>query len=225
MSSINTRYSSASSNIQVPSSLLRPTCTGTPRGCTAALQALQDKYSQARQLVQCKIGRILNSPAIKIGDAEAFDTFFLSIQSLVGMLRTLEGQSGYELCCGSHVDLMLSKMPPTYRDGFIEHCLNHGILQTGTDQTYTLPDLAEWVNMKAQAKHLASRATAHYQGDVPKPVMKDQCAPRSQEKVTSIFLNTYVEASTEEPAQPVSSFKPKPYWPHCNKQDLVLNSL
>lgn len=38
---------------------------------------------------------ILNAPALKMGDA--FDSFALFVQSLVGMLRTLEGQNGYEL--------------------------------------------------------------------------------------------------------------------------------
>ncbi|XP_042068926.1 actin cytoskeleton-regulatory complex protein PAN1-like [Haplochromis burtoni] len=69
-----------------------------------AMHALQDKYGQPRQLVQSELGIILNAPAIKFGDAEAFDAFALSIQSLVGMLRTLEGQNSFELRCGSHVD-------------------------------------------------------------------------------------------------------------------------
>lgn len=57
------------------------------------MQALQDNYGQPREL-----GAILNTPALKFGDSEAFDAFTLSIQSLEGMLRTLEGQNGYELC-------------------------------------------------------------------------------------------------------------------------------
>lgn len=99
------------------------------RPYTTAMQALQDKYGQPRQLVQSELGAILNAPSMRFGDSEAFDAFALSIQLLVGMLRTLEGQNGYELRCGSHIDRLLSKMPPSYRDGFIEHCLNQGILQ------------------------------------------------------------------------------------------------
>lgn len=90
------------------------------RPYTTAMQALQDKYGQPRQLVQSELGAILNAPALKFGGAEAFYAFALSIQSLVGMLRTLEGQNGYELRCGPHVDQLLSKMPPSYRDGFLE---------------------------------------------------------------------------------------------------------
>lgn len=51
-----------------------------------------------------ELGAILNAPSLKFGDSEGFDAFALSIQSLVGMLRSLEGQNGYELKCGSHVD-------------------------------------------------------------------------------------------------------------------------
>lgn len=56
-----------------------------PRPYTAAVQALQDKYGQPRQLVQSELGAMLNTPGIKMGDAEAFDAFALSVQSLVGM--------------------------------------------------------------------------------------------------------------------------------------------
>uniref|UniRef100_A0AAV2MHW6 Uncharacterized protein n=1 Tax=Knipowitschia caucasica TaxID=637954 RepID=A0AAV2MHW6_KNICA len=85
------------------------------------LLSIQHSHSstQIRQLVQSELGSILNSPAIKSGDAEAFDSFALSVQSLVGMLRTLEGTVGYELRCGSHVDRLLSKMSPVHRDGFV----------------------------------------------------------------------------------------------------------
>lgn len=129
--------------------------------------ALQDKYGQPRQLVQSELAAILNSPAIKSGDVEAFDSFALSVQSLVGMLRTLEGPVGYELRCGSHVDRLLSKMSPSHRDGFVEYCLIHGILQPGSELTCSLPDLAAWLQMKAQAKRLASRATLLYNSTGP----------------------------------------------------------
>ncbi|KAK9969697.1 hypothetical protein ABG768_027849 [Culter alburnus] len=125
-----------------------------PQPYTAALQALQEKYGQPRQLVQAELGAIMSTPPLRMGDTNAFDSFALSVQSLVGMLRTLEGQNGYELMCGSHVDRLLGKMPPAYRDGFVEYCLSHGILQTGTDRTYTLPDLAAWLQTKSQAKIL-----------------------------------------------------------------------
>lgn len=109
------------------------------RPYTMAMQALQNKYGQPCHLLQSELGAILNAPALKFEDSEAFDVFALSIQSLVGMLKTLKGQNSYELRCGYHVGRLL--MPPSYHDGFVEHCLNQGILRTGSDQTYTLLDL------------------------------------------------------------------------------------
>ncbi|XP_026095552.1 uncharacterized protein LOC113067383 [Carassius auratus] len=119
-----------------------------PTPYTRALQALQDKYGQPRLLVQSELGAILNSPPVRVGDAEAFDDFALSVHGLVGMLRSLEGENGYELKCGSHVDRLLAKLPASYRDGFVEYCLSRGILITGTDKTYTLLDLSAWLQLK-----------------------------------------------------------------------------
>ncbi|XP_028306550.1 uncharacterized protein LOC114465615 [Gouania willdenowi] len=190
---------------------------------TAALQALQDKYGQPRQLVQSELGAILNSPAIKFSDSEAFDSFALSIQCLVGMLGTLEGPNGFELRCGSHVDRLLSKMPPSFRDSFIEYCLNRGILRTGFDMTYTLPDLAAWLQMKSQAKRLSSRAAALYQHETPKPVKKD-IIPHHKEKTTTIFFNAGEPPSVSEIAHSKATFKSKPYCPHCENKDHFLSS-
>ncbi|KAK7884792.1 hypothetical protein WMY93_027915 [Mugilogobius chulae] len=88
-----------------------------PRPYTSALQALQDKYGQPRQLVQSELGAILNLPQIKAGDPERLTT----------------------LPCQCRLWL-LSKLPANYRDGFVEYSINQGILQTGTDKTYTLFD-------------------------------------------------------------------------------------
>lgn len=74
-----------------------------PRPYTTAMQALHEKYVQPRQLVQSKLGDIFNPPDIKFGDSEAFDLFGLSVQSLVGMLRTWRDR----MAMNSDVDLML----------------------------------------------------------------------------------------------------------------------
>lgn len=197
-----------------------------PRPYTMAMQALQEKYGQPRQLVQSELGAILNAPALKFGDSEAFDAFALSIQSLMGMLRTLEGQNGYELRCGSHVDRLLSKMLPSYRDGFVEYCLTQGILQTGTDQTYTLPDLSSWLQMKSQAKRIAGRAASLYNYEAPKPPKRDHCPfNKPKEKPTAFLLTASGDHSFKgRSAQPMSSSKPKRYCPHCNDKEHFLNA-
>lgn len=161
-----------------------------PEPYTRALQDLQVKYGQPRQLVQSDLSSILTSPPIKYGDAEAFDNFSLSVHSLVGMLKTLEGPNEYKLKYGSHVDRLLSKMPASYRDSFVEYCLTRGILQTSTDKTYALPDLAAGLHMKSQAKRIASRAADLYPESAPNPRKKEQSTTtRFKEKTTTIYLN------------------------------------
>lgn len=195
-----------------------------PAPYTAALGALQDKYGQPRQLVQSELGAILNSPSIKSGDAEAFDSFALSVQSLVGMLRTLEGPVGYELRCGSHVDRLLSKMSPSHRDGFVEYCLVRGILQPGSELTYSLPDLAAWLQMKAQAKRLASRATLLYNSTGPTLPKRDQRSSKPKDKTASVFLCSGETADKETFHSKSQAFKLSPYCPFCNNKEHYLNS-
>ncbi|XP_073789840.1 uncharacterized protein [Danio rerio] len=193
---------------------------------SAALQALQDKYGQPRQLVQSELGAIMNSPPLRLGDANAFDSFALSVQSLVGMLRTLEGQNGYELMCGSHVDRLLSKLPPAYRDSFVEYCLSRGILQTGTDRTYTLPDLATWLEIKSQAKRISNRAAALFPSDLAKPQGKPTTYSRPKERFTPVLLTSERSINRPDTAAQRSStkVKPRPYCPHCDSRDHYLNA-
>ncbi|KAL1250707.1 hypothetical protein QQF64_018503 [Cirrhinus molitorella] len=189
-----------------------------PTPYTTALQALQDKYGQPRQLVQSELGAILNSPPVRVGDAEAFDNFALLVHGLVGMLRSLEGENGYELKCGSHVDRLLVKLPASYRDGFVEHCLSRGILITGTDKTYTLMDLSAWLQLKSQAKRISSRAVDMFQEQ-----MKPQRKGKRSQPSSSVYYNT--SSSPDKPLltspsrhtfPPKPRDKPKPYCPYCD---------
>uniref|UniRef100_A0AAV2J1U4 Uncharacterized protein n=1 Tax=Knipowitschia caucasica TaxID=637954 RepID=A0AAV2J1U4_KNICA len=50
------------------------------------------------------------------------------LQSLVGLLSSMDEVAASELHCGSHVDRLLSKLPPSYRDSFIEYCITRGII-------------------------------------------------------------------------------------------------
>ncbi|XP_037101263.1 uncharacterized protein LOC119118836 [Syngnathus acus] len=173
-----------------------------PAPYTAAVGALQDKYGQPRQLVQSELGAILNSPAIKSGDADAFDSFALSVQSLVGMLRTLEGP----------------------RDGFVEYCLVRGILQPGSELTYSLPDFAAWLQMKAQAKRLASRATLLYNSTGRSTPKREQFRAKPRDKTASVFLCTRERATKETTRPKPQAFKLSPYCPFCNNKEHYLNS-
>ncbi len=191
---------------------------------TASFQAFQEKYGQPRQLVQSELGAIMSTPPLKIGDFNAFDLFALSDQSLVGMLRTLEGQNRYELMCGSHVDHLQAKLPPAYRDSFVEYFLSHGILQTGTDRTYTLPELATWLQTKSQAKRIFSRAAAMFQSDATKPSGKSKGTPYHRERSTPILLTSEKSLKPSAPAQVKVMSKLKPYCSHCDNRDHYLNS-
>ena len=106
-----------------------------------------------------------------------------------------------------------------------EYCLNQGILRTGTDQTYTLPDLSSWLQMKSQAKRIAGRAASLYHYEAPRPTRRDQCPlSRPKEKPTAFFLTASDQRGPKgRPAQPRPSSKPQPYCPHCNNKEHFLN--
>lgn len=93
---------------------------------------------------------ISNSPPVKAGDYQGLEDFVASVGALVGMLSTMQGPSPTELRCGSHVDTLLTKLPVNFRDAFPEYCFTRGKIQSGSNRTYTLPDLAEWLERKVQ---------------------------------------------------------------------------
>ena len=96
---------------------------------TYTLAALKAKYSQPWQLVLSEIASILHSSPIRPGDNNVFQSFALSVHSLVGVLLSVEGAGGRELHCGSH---LLNKMPLKYRSSFPEHCLVRVTLKEGS---------------------------------------------------------------------------------------------
>ncbi|KAI3358997.1 hypothetical protein L3Q82_015384, partial [Scortum barcoo] len=63
------KYQVLLGHLKLPSALhLAKAYMHDPRPYTMAMQALQDKYGQPRQLVQGELGAILNAPALKFGD-------------------------------------------------------------------------------------------------------------------------------------------------------------
>lgn len=69
----------------------------SPFPYTSAMQALEQRYGQPRQLIQSELRAILNAPAIRPGDAQGFEDFAAAVNTLVGMLNTTDGPSRYEL--------------------------------------------------------------------------------------------------------------------------------
>lgn len=131
---------------------------------------------------------------MKPGDAQAFEDFAAAVNTLVGMLRTLDGPASAELQCGSHVDTLLTKLPATYRDSFVEHCLAQGILMSGTTRTYTLPDLARWLK-KSQAIQISRRVSEAAHVALTR---QESRQPRQQKfRTTTILLGNEHETKDE----------------------------
>uniref|UniRef100_A0AAV2MBC1 Uncharacterized protein n=1 Tax=Knipowitschia caucasica TaxID=637954 RepID=A0AAV2MBC1_KNICA len=68
-----------------------------PQPYTSAMHALTSRYGQPRHLIQSEIARILNSASVKANDGAAFEEFALAVQSLVGLLISIEGRDGTEV--------------------------------------------------------------------------------------------------------------------------------
>lgn len=124
------------------------------------MQALMQRYGQPRQLVQRELNAILNAPPVKAGDYQGIEDFAASVGTLMGMLSTMQGPSTSEPLCGSHVDTLLTKLPVNFRDAFAAYCFSRGIIQSGSDRTYTLPDLAEWLERMVQTLQISRRISA-----------------------------------------------------------------
>lgn len=103
------------------------------------MHALNERLGQPHQLALWRIKAVMDSPSICGGDVAAFERFSLQIQSLVGMLTTLGPHGEVELQCGSHVALLLSKLPPEQRAEFRRCMFNR------SGKTYTIEDLATWL--------------------------------------------------------------------------------
>ncbi|XP_016138710.1 uncharacterized protein [Sinocyclocheilus grahami] len=105
--------------------------------------ALIERFGQPHQVALRRIATILDSPDISRNDPSAFEKFSLQVQSLVGLLKTLNQAGSMELHCGSHVACLLNKLPPERRADFRRHMLHRpGV-------TYSLVDLAEWLKYES----------------------------------------------------------------------------
>lgn len=127
-----------------------------------AIQALKENYGQPRQLVQSALGSIMQTPAIKSSDYDGFENFALTVNSLVGTLKLLEGENEFELKCSPHVDRLISKLPPSNWDRLVEFCITNNILEPNLDKTYNLIHLAGWLQVKARALRISDQASDLY---------------------------------------------------------------
>ncbi|KAK7878134.1 hypothetical protein WMY93_031215 [Mugilogobius chulae] len=138
-----------------------------------------------------------------------------------------------ELQCGSHVDRLLTKLPPSYRDSFIEHCITRGIIRTGSSRTYNMYDLSEWLERKSHVLQLSKQASQPQHLDKPqRSNQRAPAGPKSQFKSTSIYYGPD-PVRAEPKSEPKSQASPsapskqrqkfKPYCPYCEGTEHYLN--
>jgi len=80
---------------------------------TKAMQALQQRYGQPRQLVKGEINTILNAPAVKYGDAGSFEDFALSVALLVCLTAWMEQLKVNSCAALMWIDCLLNSHPHT----------------------------------------------------------------------------------------------------------------
>ncbi len=107
------------------------------------MAALNERFGQPHKLALKKIAKVMDSPDIRRGDAEAFDKFALQKRALVGMLETLGDKGEAELRCGSHVERLLSKLPAEMRSGFRRQMYHR------PGSVYNLREFSEWLQYEA----------------------------------------------------------------------------
>ncbi|KAL0199202.1 hypothetical protein M9458_007742, partial [Cirrhinus mrigala] len=227
------KYQVLLDHLQLPSAYqVAKRYVNSPYPYTNAMQALEQRYGQLRQLIQSELRAILNAPAIRPGDAQGFEDFAAAVYTLVGMLNTMEGPSRYELQCGSHVDTLLTKLPVSYRDSFIEYCLNQHIIVSGSSRTYTLPEFAEWLERKSQAIQISRRVTGpvhtepfwREQKSLPHSKAKSATILTGSEQPKAIHLPSSSSTVTKMATTAKKRERFKPFCPFCNNHEHYLNA-
>ncbi|RXN10472.1 islet cell autoantigen 1-like protein [Labeo rohita] len=115
----------------------------SPFSYSDTMAALIERFGQPYKLALRRIAKVMDAPDIRRGDTASFDKFALQIRSLVGMLETLGHEGQAELRCGSHVERLLSKLPPEMRSEFRRHMFRR------PGAVYNLVDFSEWLQYEA----------------------------------------------------------------------------
>lgn len=179
----------SASNINTKCCLGRKSHDAAPY--TRALEALQDRYGQPRQLIWRELDAIFGAPALRKGDTSAFESFAMSIQCLVPLLTTLEGKNKIELRCSSHVDCLLSKMPTVWFNA----------VQKPAKERKTQVEPA-WANPKPMSKPFCLYSHGHYhylkfllgnQAAEPRPGLR--MAQKGQPRLPSLWGQVYSSSS------------------------------
>ncbi len=100
---------------------LGPAFSFAPDPYTQAINALDERYGQPRQLALKELKNVLDLPSIRAGNGYALDNFALHVQAPAGLLSSMEDQGGAEFLCGSHVKRLLEKLPAERSSCFKRH--------------------------------------------------------------------------------------------------------
>ena len=106
---------------------------------TDTMTALTKMYGQPHKLAVQRMEDLMDGPDVRAGDVKTFRMFALNVRSLVGMLEQLGVRGCVELQCGSHVAILLGKLPYDLTASFKRfiHPMRIAIP--------TLIDFAEWL--------------------------------------------------------------------------------
>ncbi|XP_046731714.1 uncharacterized protein LOC124402619 [Silurus meridionalis] len=196
--------------------LIADSFLNSPRPYTDTMTALTDRFGVPSQLAFTEIAAAMNAPDVQPGDVAGFNKFALQIQALVGLLKSL-GSKGYaELQCRSHVARLLTKLPADLCASFRKH-LPH-------QNTYTLPDLAEWLKLESWCQDYKS---TNQRKEQRRKMVQARPGPVAKPRLPSVLhgANQPPEAA---PQVLTPSYQSEPAWgseqirvlcPYCNSTE------
>lgn len=169
------------------------------------MAALNQQYGQPHQLALQRIAELMVGPSIVSGDGKAFKMFALRVRSLVSMLEQLGRKGRVELECGSHVSILLSKLPHDLRSSFCRCIHPHRV------PIPTLLDLADWLEYEIQVQEDNSRFDSRARRE---PKVKEQRKGwKAPAKPSTVLLNTETPSPSEQAQAPGSTQTVKKYCP------------
>ncbi len=187
----------------------------SPTPYTDTMEALTDC---PHQLALNKIAAVMDSPDIQSGDIRSFESFALQVQALVGLLRTLGTEGEVELCCGSHVARLLTKLPPELRTAFRRSVSNE------PGAVYTLIDLAKWLKFESWCHDHESFGGNKTQRDRVRPKVDSSRDHRFNPRLATILYGADQPTAAQMVWQPAKKFeKSNAFCPYCDNRDNYLS--
>ncbi|XP_077361612.1 uncharacterized protein LOC144006574 [Festucalex cinctus] len=189
--------------------LIADSYTNSIQPYTDTMNTLTEQYGQPHQLALRKIADLMESSNIGRGDTTGFKRFALRVRALVGLLEQL-GESGQtELCCGSHVTRLLSKLPHDMRAEFKRFLYPMHV---------TIPSLlhfSDWLDYELKIQEIVYESS--HSEVKSSSESKSSRRHNSKGKKNTSILHTMEKPSDKLPTEPSSSKKLEktPFCPYC----------